>query len=46
MWTPKAYHAKVREGFLKLPEIEPTVKVVDARQNIEQVHQDILRLII
>ena len=41
-----AYHAKVREGFLKLPEIEPTVKVVDARQNIEQVHQDILRLII
>lgn len=39
------YHAKVREGFLKLPEIEPSVKVVDARKSIEQVHQDILELI-
>ncbi len=41
----QAYHAKVREGFLKLPDIEPSVKVVDARQTIEQVHQDILKLI-
>lgn len=41
----QAYHAKVREGFLKLPEIESTVNVVDARKTIEQVHQDILKLL-
>jgi dTMP kinase len=42
----EAYHAKVREGFLKLPDIHPSVKVVDARQTVEQVHKDILNLII
>ena len=41
-----AYHAKVREGFLKLPDIHPSVKVVDARQTVEQVHKDILKLIV
>ena len=41
-----AYHAKVREGFLKLPDIHPSVKVVDARQTIEQVHKDILKWIL
>ena len=41
-----AYHAKVREGFLKLPEIEPTVKVVDATPSVDQVHEDILKLIV
>ena len=40
------YHAKVREGFLKLSDIHPSVKVVDARQTVEQVHQDILKLIV
>lgn len=40
-----AYHAKVREGFLKLLEIEPTVKVVNARGTVEQVHRDVLKLI-
>jgi len=40
-----AYHAKVREGFLKLPDMHSSVKVVDARQTVEQVHQDILKLI-
>ena len=40
-----AYHAKVREGFLKLPDIHSSVKVVDARQTVEQVHEDILKLI-
>ena len=40
-----AYHTKVREGFLKLPDIEPSVKVVDARGMVEQVHQDVLKLI-
>ena len=38
-----AYHAKVREGFLKLPDMHPSVKVVDARQTVEQVHSDILK---
>jgi len=40
-----AYHTKVREGFLKLPDIEPSVKVVDARGTVEQVHQGVLKLI-
>ncbi|MHC4950150.1 MAG: dTMP kinase, partial [Planctomycetota bacterium] len=40
-----AYHAKVREGFLKLPKIHSSIKVVDARQSIENVHQDVLKLI-
>jgi dTMP kinase len=40
----ETYHAKVREGFLKLPEINPSVKVIDARSAVEQVHQDILKL--
>ena len=40
-----AYHTKVREGFLKLPDIEPSVKVVDARGTVEQVHRDVLKLI-
>ena len=40
-----AYHTKVREGFLKLPDIELSVKVVDARGTVEQVHQDVLKLI-
>lgn len=40
-----SYHAKVREGFLKLAEIQPSVKVIDARQTVEQVHNDILNLI-
>ena len=41
-----AYHAKVRKGFLKLPDMHSSVKVVDARQTIEQVHQDVLKLIV
>jgi dTMP kinase len=40
-----AYHRKVREGFLKLSDIHPSVKVVDARGTVEQVHQDVLKLI-
>ena len=40
-----AYHAKVREGFLKLPKIHSSIKVVDARQPVENVHQDVLKLI-
>ena len=41
----EAYHIKVREGFLKLPDIELSVKVVDARGTVEQVHRDVLKLI-
>lgn len=40
-----AYHAKVREGFLKLPDYHSEVKVVDAAQNMEQVHTDVLAYI-
>ncbi|MHC4883313.1 MAG: dTMP kinase [Planctomycetota bacterium] len=40
-----AYHAKVREGFLKLPEIEPTVKVVDATRSVDQVRTDVLKIV-
>lgn len=40
-----SYHAKVREGFLKLAEFCKAVKVVDAAQNIEQVHIDVLNSI-
>jgi dTMP kinase len=41
-----AYHAKVREGFLKLPAYHSAVKVVDARQTIEEIHKSILKLIV
>ncbi len=40
-----AYHAKVREGFLKLADLSADVKVVDATQSVEQVHSEILKLI-
>ena len=40
-----AYHAKVREGFLKLSDYCEDVKVVDAAQPVEQVHQDVLKAI-
>ncbi|MDH4202299.1 MAG: dTMP kinase [Phycisphaerae bacterium] len=40
-----AYHAKVREGFLKLPEIEPTVKVADATRSVDQVRTDVLKIV-
>ena len=41
----EAYHAKVRKGFLKLPKIHSSVKVVDACRSIENVHLDVLNLI-
>lgn len=37
------YHAKVREGFLKLADTCAAVKVVDARKSVEQVHQEVLK---
>ncbi len=40
-----AYHAKVREGFLKLPEFFSETRVVDARQTVEDVQKEIRRLL-
>ena len=40
-----AYHAKVREGFLKLADYCDAVEVVDATQSVEQVHQDVMKTI-
>jgi dTMP kinase len=39
------YHAKVREGFLKLAELRKDVRVVDATGEMETTHQRILQLI-
>ena len=36
------YHAKVREGFLKLVDYCDDVKVVDATKRVEEVHETIL----
>ena len=30
-----AYHAKVREGFLKLPELNASIQLIDAGQSVE-----------
>lgn len=40
-----AYHAKVREGFLKLPRVCDAVQIVDAARSVEQVHADVMKLI-
>ncbi|MBL7215591.1 MAG: dTMP kinase [Phycisphaerae bacterium] len=40
-----AYHAKVREGFLRLADYHSDVKVVDATEGVEEVHQDVLKYI-
>ena len=37
------YHAKVREGFLKLAEAGENVVVVDARGSIDMVHAEIIQ---
>ena len=39
------YHAKVREGFLTLPQYHSAIQIVDATQGVEQVHQDVLKLV-
>lgn len=36
------YHAKVREGFLKLAELRKDIVVINAVQDIDAVHQQIL----
>lgn len=40
-----AYHAKVRKGFLKLADVNPMVKVLDATQSVETVHDQVMKLI-
>ena len=37
-----SYHQRVREGFLRLAENQPRIKVVDATQSVEDVHQAVL----
>ena len=39
------YYSRPMGSIMELPDIEPTVKVVDARRSIEQVHNDVLKLI-
>lgn len=39
------YHAKVREGFLKLAELRKDIAVINAVQDIDAVHQQILEQI-
>lgn len=36
------YHAKVREGFLNLADAGENVVVVDARESIEKVHEEVM----
>ncbi len=42
---PRDYHKKVREGFLKLAEQREDFFVVDARRDINQVHEKVLEVI-
>lgn len=39
----RAYHARVREGFLKLADLREDIAVIDAAAPIEQVQQQIRR---
>jgi len=39
------YHQKVREGFLKLPEIYEDIFTLDASDNVDAVHEKILELV-
>lgn len=40
-----SYHIKVREGFLKVPDYDANARIVDGRQPIKMVHQDIINWI-
>ena len=41
-----SFHAKVREGFLKIAEAEPSrVKLIDAMRNVDEIHSDIIRIV-
>ncbi|MCK4998514.1 MAG: dTMP kinase [Anaerohalosphaera sp.] len=39
------YHRKVRQGFLELGDIEDSVTVIDAKNDIETVHKDVVEAI-
>ena len=41
----KAFHAKVREGFLRLADLGQDVTVIDATQTIEAIHEQVVSVI-
>ena len=41
-----SFHARVREGFLKIAEEEPNrLKVIDAMRSVDEIHSDIIRIV-
>lgn len=43
----RAFHEKVRQGYLNLAKIEPDrIKVIDANKTIDQVHEDIIKKVL
>ncbi len=41
-----SFHARVREGFLKIAEEEPNrLKVIDAMRTVDEIHSDIIRIV-
>jgi thymidylate kinase len=40
-----AYHKKVRTGFLKLAELRNDIVVIDAKDDVKEVHNKIVRTI-
>ena len=41
----KAFHAKVREGFLKLADLGQDVTVIDATQTIDAIHEQVIAVV-
>lgn len=41
----KAFHAKVREGFLKLADLGQDVTVIDATQTIDAIHEQVITVV-
>jgi dTMP kinase len=41
----EAYHARVREGFLKLPQYFAGTRIVDARQSVQEVQEQIRKIL-
>ncbi|MBU1261885.1 dTMP kinase [bacterium] len=43
---PMAFHKRVREGYLRLAEKDPTIRKIDATKPPEEVLQDILNMLL
>ncbi|MCE5185687.1 MAG: dTMP kinase [Planctomycetaceae bacterium] len=41
----QAYHGRVREGFLRLPQYFAGTRIVDARRGVEQVQEEIRKIL-